>query len=105
MPSFVLLDQNTTFISKLIKKCMWQQVNSHCLNYNLQPGYQSAYRPSYSCETSLLKLSNDILWAFERQHIIALTALDLSAAFDTVDHEVLLHMLPNKFRITDHALH
>ena len=84
---------------------MWQQVNTHCLSYNLQPDYQSAYRPSYSCETSLLRLSNDILWAFERQHIIALTVLDLSAAFDTVDHYVLLQTLTDKFGITDHALH
>ena len=39
-------------------------------------------------ETSLIKLVNDILWAMERQEVTDLTALDLSAAFDTVDHEI-----------------
>ena len=63
---------NLMFISKPIEKCMWHQVNQHCVTYKLQPDYQSAYRPHYSCETSLLKLSNDILWAFERQQIMAL---------------------------------
>ena len=84
---------------------MWTQVSEHCINYKLQPDYQSAYRPHYSCETSLLKLSNDILWAFEKQHIMALMALDLSAAFNTVNHDVLLQILSHKFGITGNALH
>ena len=45
---------NLTFLSKLIKKCICSQLNTHCLSYNLQPDHQSAYRPGYSCETSLL---------------------------------------------------
>ena len=53
---------NLKFLSKLIQKCMWSQLNEHCLSYNLQPDYQSAYREGYSCETSFLKLSNNILW-------------------------------------------
>ena len=70
------LVSNLTFISKLIEKCTWEQVNIHCLTYNLQPDYQSAYGEHYSCETSLLKLSNSVLWAFECRNIMALTALD-----------------------------
>ena len=64
---------------------MWCQVNDHCLTCNLQPDYQSMYRANYSCETCLLCLCNDVLWAFEWKSITALTALDLSAAIDTVD--------------------
>ena len=84
---------------------MWDQVNRHCLTYNLQPDYQSAYRANYSCETSSLKLSNNVLWPFEHQNIMVLTALDLSAAFNTVDHAILLQTLSDKFGITDQAVH
>ena len=83
---------------------MWFQLSHHCLSYNLQPDYQSAYREGYSYEMSLLKLSKDVLWSFERQSITSLTALDLSAGFDTVDHEVLLKTLTGKFGVTDRAL-
>ena len=44
------------------------------------PDYQSAYRSSYSCKTSLVKLVNNILWDFENQNAVALIALDLSAS-------------------------
>ena len=44
-------------------------------------------------ETSLIKLIDDILWAMERQEVTALTTLDLSLAFDTVDHEILIEVL------------
>ena len=55
-------------------------------------------------ETSLIKLVNDILWAVERQEVTALTALDLSASFYTVDHEILIKVLDHQFVITDTAL-
>ena len=80
------------------------QLNEHCSNQNLMQSYQSAYRANHSCETSLLKLCNEILWAMERQEIMALKALDISAAFDTVDHSVLLNVLHNQFGITGKAL-
>ena len=55
-------------------------------------------------ETPLIKLVNDILWAMERQEVTALTVLDLSAAFDTVDHEILIEVLEHQFGITNSAL-
>ena len=96
---------NLSFISKIIEKCMLLQLSHHCDNYSLQPDYQSAYREHYSCETAILKLSNDILWAMEKQHVTwPRVALDLSAAFDTVDHPTLLSVLKHKFSIEDKAL-
>ena len=83
---------------------MLSQVSRHCEEYQLQPDYQSAYREHYSCETAILKISNDILWGMEAQSITSLVALDLSAAFDTVNHEVLLSILSNKYRIKSKAL-
>ena len=68
------------------------------------PDYQSAFRKNYSCETALIKLTNDLLWTMERQEVIALVAVDLSAAFDAVDHSILLAVLREKFGIHDTAL-
>ena len=83
---------------------MLLQVSKHCEEYQLQLDYQSAYREHYSCEMAILKISNDILWGMEAQSITSLVALDLSAAFDTVDHEVLLSILSNKYGIKSKAL-
>ena len=68
------------------------------------PEYQSAYRKHYSCETSLLKLVNDTLWAVENKLITAVTVMDLSVAFDTVSHELLLTVLREQFGINDVAI-
>ena len=68
------------------------------------PDYQSAYRPNYSCETALVKIVNDILWAMENKKVTTLMAIDLSTAFDTVDHSILIAVLRERFGITDTAL-
>ena len=80
------------------------QLNEHYSNQNLMLSYQSAYRANHSFETSLLKLCNDILWAMERQEITALVALNLSMAFDTLNHCVLLNVLHDQLGITGNAL-
>ena len=97
-------DSNLSFISKIIEWCMLLQVSHHCEEYNLQPDYQSAYREHYSCKTSILNVSNDLLWGMERQAITSLVALDLSAAFDMVNHDILLSILSNKYGIKGKAL-
>ena len=54
---------------------------------------QSAYRAGHSTETALLRVHNDIVSAIDKGKGVFLTLLDLSAAFDTVDHEILLSFL------------
>ena len=95
---------NPPFISKVVKRSMLLQIIHHYDTYNLQPDHQSPYHSDYSCETAVLHLSNDILWVQENQSITALVAIDLSAAFDTVDHDILLKMLKNKYGIDGKAL-
>ena len=95
---------NLTFISKVIEQCMLLQVSQHCEEYQLQLDYQLAYRQHYPCETVILKISNDILWGMETQSITSLVVLDLSAAFDTVDHEILLSIPSNKYGIKSKVL-
>ena len=88
---------NLQFISKLVEPAALQQFMHHCESYSLIPDYQSAYREGYSCETVVLKLLNDALWAMERQEVLPCVILDLSAAFDTTDHDLFVSIM----QITD----
>ena len=94
---------NLSFMSKLVERCMLTQFNKHCEDKQLMPNYQSAYRSSYSCKTLLVKLVNDILWDFENQNVVALVALNLSTAFNTLDHGVLLDVLSTRFGVSGSA--
>ena len=92
------------FVSKLEEKCIQKQFNDHCNEVLLNSDYQGAYKARYSCETALLKIANDLLWAMERGNISALILMKHSAAFNTVDHEILVSLLEKKFEIRDVAL-
>jgi hypothetical protein len=59
----------------------------------LLPSVQSGFRPRHSTETATLKVLSDILAAVDREDIAALALLDLSAAFDTVDHDIPLERI------------
>ena len=75
------------------------------LNQNdLVPAYQSAYMKNHSCETALCKVVNDIQKMLHNRKVVALVQLDLSAAFDTVDHAILIQLLERKFGIKGSAL-
>ena len=95
---------NLSFISKIVEKTTLEQFNNHCNQHSLLPEYQSAYRKHHSCETSLVRLVNNILWNMEKQLVTPIVILDLSAAFDTVDHDLLLGVLATRFGIQGKAL-
>ena len=95
---------NLQYVSKLTERAVFDQVHIHLTNHDLYPKLQSAYTRDHSTETALLKIHNDILIAMDRQHVVLLVLLDLSAAFDTVGHSVLLSRLRNSFGIRDTVL-
>ena len=88
---------NLSFISWLVEKAAIGQLVQHTDYYDLSPQYQSAYRKNHSCETSLLRLVSDSFWAMEQQQATIVVITDLSAAFDTVNHDILLSVLNRRF--------
>ena len=75
------------------------------LNTNeLWPRFQSVYRACHSTETALLRVLNDLLTASDDGQVSLLTLLDLSAAFDIIDHDILFHRLEHVFGIQNSAL-
>ena len=95
---------NLKFLVKLVEKCMLLHFNEHCSLNSLLPSYQSTYRKYYNCETSLLKLADNLLNKMENQRESALVVMDLNVAFDTVDHTILLNVLSSQYEIEDKAL-
>ena len=95
---------NLTFLSKVLEKAALNQFITHCNKHSLLPDYQSAYHEHYSCETALIKLTNDILWSMENGKVSAVMMIGLSAAFDTVDHNLLLEVLEKCFGLEDTCL-
>ena len=84
---------------------LWLLSNfNHLFSVDLFPISQSAYRPNHSTETALLKVTNDILLNMNDQHVTLLLLLDLSAAFDTVDHDTLVHRLQFTFGVNENVL-
>ena len=64
-----------------------------------QPDYLSAYRKFFSTETALMKLQNDILTQLDDKRMVLMTMIDLSAAFDTVDHDILLDVMNKNYAV------
>ena len=95
---------NLSFISKIVEKAVISQPLAHCSTNAPLPMHQSSYRQFHSTETSLLEVLNDILLNMDKQEIILLVLLDLSSAFDTIDHAIMLDILQHDFGITGSAL-
>ena len=82
-----------SFLSKLVERIIANNLLAHLYSHDLLAKFQSTYRQFHSSETALLYVQNDILVALEAGHSTALHLLDLSAAFDTIDHNILIHHL------------
>ena len=95
---------NLSFVSKIIERGVVFQLVDHMVGDELYDKFQSAYTQGRGTETALLRVQNDILMAMDRQEVTILVMLDLSAAFDTVNHTVLLERLEKRCGVTDKAL-
>jgi hypothetical protein len=95
---------NLAYLSKLIERVVAAQYIEHLKQNGLCEDMQSAYREFHSTETALLRVQNDILLGIDKDGAAILVLLDLSAAFDTIDHKILLSTLENEFGITGQAL-
>ena len=82
---------NLAFLSKFTEKALFHQMHEHMVDTNLYPNVRSAYRVHHSTETSLQR--SYILLNMNKQHITLVVLLDLSAAFDTVEHKIFLEAL------------
>ena len=90
---------NMCFLSKVVEKCVLQQLQRHLECNDLFGDFQSAYRKFHSCETAITKVSNDICMNLDNNDSTFLIFLDLSSAFDLVEHSVLLKRLNDQFYI------
>ncbi len=95
---------NLHFTSKVLEKLVVIRLEEHMSEYELYDPRQSAYRAAHSTETALMKINNDILSSLDLGRCTVLASLDLSAAFDTVDHSIFRSRLTHLYGITDTAL-
>jgi hypothetical protein len=84
---------NLSFVSKVVEKVVDARFTDRINKHKLLLVFQSAYRPFHSTETAVACIMNAMIDAIDCGHVGALTMLDLSAAFDTVDHNILLDVL------------
>ena len=88
---------NLSFISKILEKVVYRQMNTYLQSNGLLESFQSAYRKMHNTETALVKIINDLLVCADQRKVSILVLLDLSAAFDTIDHSILLDRLKYDF--------
>ena len=90
---------NLSVLSKLLERLVVSQLMKYLTSADL-PLLQSGFRPDHSTETAVLRVMSDILQTVDRGDSAALILLDLSAAFVTVDHSILLQRLQTSFGIS-----
>ena len=95
---------NLSFISKVVERLAVNRFSDHAFQHNLLPERQSAYRRYHSTETAITIVYNDIVPSTDAGFVSAWVLLDLSAAFATVDHNMLIDVLWKRFGVQQYEL-
>lgn len=95
---------NLPLLSKLLERIVLKQILTHLRIHELLPTHQSAYRQHHSCETVVIKVLSDLLSSIDKGKLNLIAALDISAAFDTVDHNIMVKRLSTSYGIRDYCL-
>src|SRR6478609_6852280 len=95
---------NLNFVSKVLERLIHTWLTNYLQSFSSLCPFQSAYRRFHSTETALIRIHNDLALAINQQKVSALVLLDLSAAFDTIDHHILIQRLTSTFGISGSAL-
>ena len=90
---------NLPFLSKILEKVVLKQLQKHLSENNLLETNQSAYRKDHSTETAVLSVFDGLLKKADERLVSLIALLDLSAAFDTLDHSILLTRLDVTFGV------
>ena len=104
MRNYRPVSTNLSYVSKLVERIVASQLKDYLTLNSLLPQHQSAYRQHHCTETAMLKVLSDVFLAADSQKVTLLVLLDLSAAFDCVDCDILLHRLQSSFGLAGKVL-
>lgn len=91
-------------LSKILERLAQEQLRPVIVGSDHFPNRQSAYRAAHSTESALLMITSDIRNAMDRGSATCLLSLDISAAFDALDHGILLERARDLFGVSGDAL-
>ena len=90
---------NLSTMSKLLERLLLSRLRPHITTSSNFSSFQAAYRPGFSTETALLHIFNNLSDICGKGNCAVMVGLDLSAAFDTINHQLLLERLKSDFGI------
>ena len=95
---------NLPFMSKILEKVVFYQLNNFLNDNSILEKFQSGFKSNHSTETALTKIVSDLRLSVAANKVSVLILLDVSAAFDTIDHSILINHLENWVSLSECAL-